>query len=94
MVGLAVVIFPTTVRSPGRASLATVGDLYLRRRGLFFSAGGPADQIDEDTMWRQLESFANQAASGNLQQEHWIAIFVLVVIAGIVCLRGFGSQSY
>lgn len=28
-----------------------------------------------------------------LQREHWIAISVVVLVLGLICMRGFGSRN-
>ena len=32
-------------------------------------------------------------AASSLHREHWIALSVIVLILGLVCMRGFGSRS-
>jgi hypothetical protein len=32
-------------------------------------------------------------SAGHLHREHWIAISVVVLILGLVCMRGFGSRN-
>jgi hypothetical protein len=30
---------------------------------------------------------------GHLHREHWIAISVVVLVLGLICMRGFGSRN-
>ena len=32
-------------------------------------------------------------AAGQLHREHWIALSVVVLILGLICMRGFGSRT-
>jgi hypothetical protein len=42
-------------------------------------------------VWRYIDSVVN--AAGALEREHWIAMSVIVLIIGLICMRGFGSRS-
>jgi hypothetical protein len=44
-----------------------------------------------DLILRYVDSVTN--AAGHLQREHWIALSVIVLLLGLVCMRGFGSRN-
>jgi hypothetical protein len=42
-------------------------------------------------VWRYVNEVTS--AAGRLDREHWIALSVLVLVIGLICMRGFGSRS-
>lgn len=42
-------------------------------------------------MWKYYHSLMRTIEGLDLQQ--WVIVFVVVVLAGALCLRGFGSRS-
>jgi hypothetical protein len=46
-------------------------------------------------MWYQIQSTISKAQQSlpHMDREHWIAVFVIAVIVGCFCMRGFGSRT-
>jgi hypothetical protein len=46
-------------------------------------------------MWYQIQSIVSKAQQTlpAMHREHWIGVFVVAVIIGVFCLRGFGSRT-
>jgi hypothetical protein len=41
--------------------------------------------------WRFIDEITHSA--GRLDREQWIMVSVLVLVLGLVCMRGFGSRT-
>lgn len=44
-----------------------------------------------DRVWLYVDSILT--AAGSLSREQWITISVLVLVIGLICMRGFGSRT-
>jgi hypothetical protein len=46
-------------------------------------------------MWYQLQTLANKAQHHltHMDRQEWIVVFVVAVLFGSLCLRGFGSRT-
>jgi hypothetical protein len=44
-----------------------------------------------DRVWHYLDVFTRSAAQ--LDRQHWVILSVLVLVMGLICMRGFGSRS-
>jgi hypothetical protein len=42
-------------------------------------------------VWRYVDSVLN--AAGHLDREHWVLLSALVLVVGLIALRGFGSRT-
>jgi hypothetical protein len=44
-----------------------------------------------DRVWHYLDVVSRSASQ--LDRQHWVILSVLVLVLGLVCMRGFGSRN-
>lgn len=45
-----------------------------------------------DKLWHYVDVITRSASQ--LDRQHWVILSVVVLIVGLVCMRGFGSRNY
>ena len=73
------------------------GDLFVERFGTFRTDGENLTQglvTKVSFMWYMLQSWFYDVlhAIGRLNRHEWTIVFVVALVFGMFCLRGFGSR--